>query len=150
MNSNKLLGVIIDKNLTLKLHIDKTAKSICRNIVLLRVIRKYLSHQTRITFYKSYIQPHIDYWITVCGQSPHVNRIHILLEFENCVAFEADTDMSKSWDTGDPPPSPGYSMAQRPPLLTVLTFHSPFSASVPSQSACSKDVPVIFSFYRFK
>ncbi len=56
----------------------KTAKSICHNIALLRRIRKYLTHQTRITFYKSYIQPHIDYCNTVWGQSPHVNRIHFL------------------------------------------------------------------------
>ncbi len=76
MNSNKLLSVIIDKHLTWKFHIDKTAKSICRNIA--RRIRKYLPHQTRITFYKSYIRPHIDYCNTVWGQSPHVNRIHIL------------------------------------------------------------------------
>ncbi len=78
VNSNKMLSVIIDKNLTWKFHIDKTAKSICRNIALLRRIRKYLPHQTRITFYKSYIQPHIDYCYTVWGQSPHVNIIHIL------------------------------------------------------------------------
>ncbi len=77
VNSNKLLSVIIDKILTWKFHIDKTAKSICCNIVLLRRIRKYLLHQTRITFYKSYIQPHIDYCNTVWGQSPHANRIHI-------------------------------------------------------------------------
>ncbi len=57
VNSNKLLGVIVDKNLTQKFHIDKTAKSTCCNIALLRRIRKYLPHQTRITFYKSYIQP---------------------------------------------------------------------------------------------
>ncbi len=78
VNSNKLLGVIIDKNLTWKFHIDETAKYICGNIALLRRIRKYLPHQTRITFYKSYIQHHIDYCNTVQGQSPHANRIHIL------------------------------------------------------------------------
>ncbi len=51
--------------LTWKFDIDKRAKSICRNIALLRRIRKYLPHQTRITFFKSYIQPHIDYYNTV-------------------------------------------------------------------------------------
>ncbi len=34
VNSNKLLGVFIDKNLPWKCHIDKTAKSICCNIAL--------------------------------------------------------------------------------------------------------------------
>ncbi len=40
VNSNKLLGVIIYKKLTWKFHTDKTAKSICRNIALLRRITK--------------------------------------------------------------------------------------------------------------
>ncbi len=78
VNSNKLLDVIIDKNLTWKFHIDKTTNSICCNIALLRRIRKHLHHQSRITFYKSYVQPHIDYCNTVWGQSLHVNRIHIV------------------------------------------------------------------------
>ncbi len=77
MNSNKLFGVIIDKNFSWKFHIDKIAKSICRNIALLRRIRKFLPHQTPITFYKSYIQPHINYCNTISGQSPHVNKIHM-------------------------------------------------------------------------
>ncbi len=34
VNSNKLMSVIIAKNLTWKLHIDNTAKSISRNIAL--------------------------------------------------------------------------------------------------------------------
>ncbi len=42
----EVLSVIIDKNLSWKFHIDKTAKSICHNIALLRRIRKYLPHQT--------------------------------------------------------------------------------------------------------
>jgi hypothetical protein len=35
VNSSKLLGVIIDKNLTWKYHIDKTAKTISHSIALL-------------------------------------------------------------------------------------------------------------------
>ncbi len=61
--------------------------------------------------------------MTVCMWSLH-DKWYILLELENCVAFEADTDMSKSLDAADLPPGTGYSMAQRPPLPTVLTLHS--------------------------
>jgi ribonuclease P/MRP protein subunit RPP40 len=78
VNAEKLLGVVIDKHLSWKDHINKTAKTISRNIALLRRIRKYLPHKTRITFYKSFIQPHVDYCNTIWGQSPHVSRIHIL------------------------------------------------------------------------
>ena len=78
VDSEKLLGVKIDKHLTWKEHVNQTANKISRNIALLRRIKAYLPHQTRITFYKAYIQPHIDYCNTVWGQSTHVPRIHIL------------------------------------------------------------------------
>ncbi len=61
VNFNELLVVIIDKNLTWKFHIDKRAKSLCHNVAPSRRIRNYMPHQTRITFYRSYIQPHVDY-----------------------------------------------------------------------------------------
>jgi hypothetical protein len=66
LNSEKLLGVVIDKHLTWKTHIDKVCKTISRNISLFRRIRKYLPHQTKLTFYKAYIQPHVDYCNTIC------------------------------------------------------------------------------------
>ncbi len=78
VNSEKLLGVIIDKHLSWKHHIDKTAQTLSKNIALLKRIHKYLPHQTRLTFYKTFIQPHIDYCSTIWGQSPHISRIHIL------------------------------------------------------------------------
>jgi hypothetical protein len=78
VNSEKLLGVKVDKYLTWKEHVNKTAQTIGRNIALLRRIKEYLPHQTRITFYKAYIQSHIDYCSTIWGQSTHIPRIHIL------------------------------------------------------------------------
>ncbi len=74
VNSEKILVVIIDKHLSWKLHIDKTAKTLSKSIALLKRIRKYLPHQTRLTF----IQPHIDYCRTIWGQSPHIYHIHII------------------------------------------------------------------------
>ncbi len=38
VNSEKLLGVIIDKHLSWKHHIDKTAKTLSKNIALLKRI----------------------------------------------------------------------------------------------------------------
>ncbi len=74
------LGVKIGKHLTWKEHVNQTAKTISRTIALLRRIRAYLPHQTRITFYKAYIQPHTDYCNTVwdqstpCAQNPHSSK----------------------------------------------------------------------------
>ena len=78
VKSEKLLGVTIDKHLNWKDHINKTAKTVSKNIALLRRIRKYLPQQTRLTFYKAYIQSHLDYCSTIWGQSPSVTRLHIL------------------------------------------------------------------------
>ncbi len=61
VNSEKRLGVKNNKHLTLKDHVNKTAKTISRNLAPFRRINKYLPHQTRITLYKAYIQPHTDY-----------------------------------------------------------------------------------------
>ncbi len=60
-NVNYLGSFIIDKHLSWKHHIDKTAKTLSKNIALLKRFRKYLPHQTRLTFYKTFIQPHIEY-----------------------------------------------------------------------------------------
>ncbi len=50
VNSEKLHEVIIDKHLSWKHHIDKTAKTLSKNIALLKRIHKYLPHQTRLSF----------------------------------------------------------------------------------------------------
>ncbi len=75
VNPEKLLGVVIDKHLSWKDHINKTAKTISKSIAHLRLIQKYLPNKTRTNFYKSFIQPHIDYCNTIWGQSPHVSHI---------------------------------------------------------------------------
>ncbi len=64
VNSEKLLGIIINKTLS-------------TNVALQKRIWKYLLHKTRLTFYKTFIQPQINYFSTICGQSPHISRFHI-------------------------------------------------------------------------
>ncbi len=72
VDSEKLLGVIVDKYLTWKHYADKTAKTISKNIALLRRIKRYVPHQTCLTFYKTHIQPHLDYCNTMWGISTQV------------------------------------------------------------------------------
>ncbi len=55
IDSEKLLGVIVEKYLTWKHHVDKNAKNISKNIALLQRIKRFLPHQTRLTFYKTHI-----------------------------------------------------------------------------------------------
>ena len=70
---DKILGVIIDNNLTWSQHIDKICKKITSNLWLLSRIKDYLSRDHRVQFYKTYIQPHIDYCNVIWGGTSQIN-----------------------------------------------------------------------------
>ncbi len=78
VESEKLLGVKIDKHLSWKDQIDKVAHTVSSSIALLRRIKMYLPEATRVMYYKTFLQPHIDYCNTLWGQSNHISRIHKL------------------------------------------------------------------------
>ena len=59
--SKKVLGVQIDNNLLWTEHISKVAKKMSTNIWLLSQVKRYLSKEHRLIFYRNYIQPHIYY-----------------------------------------------------------------------------------------
>ena len=61
ISNDKILGVFVDQNLTWSDHIRHLSKKITSSIWLLSKVKKFLSQEHRILFYKSYIQPHIDF-----------------------------------------------------------------------------------------
>ena len=61
VDKDKILGVIFDNNLSWTSHVDLLCKKISSNLWLLSRIKEYLNIEQRIQFYKTYIQPHIDY-----------------------------------------------------------------------------------------
>ena len=67
IDNDKVLGVYIDNNLTWSIHTQFIAKKISSNLWLLSRLKDYLSLEHRVQFYKTYIQPHIDYCSTVWG-----------------------------------------------------------------------------------
>ena len=67
IKNDKILGVVVDNNLSWSSHIDNICKKIKSNLWLLTRIKEYLSVDHRIQFYKTYIQPHIDYCNIVWG-----------------------------------------------------------------------------------
>ncbi len=82
LNNNKSACIVIhcslDSNLW-RVGILKTFGCQTLYVAFLRRIRAYLPHQTRITFYKAYILPHIDYCNSVgpiytCAQNPHSSK----------------------------------------------------------------------------
>ena len=77
ISNDKILGVFVDNNLTWTDHIKHLTKKIASSIWLLSKIKKFLSHEHRVQFYKSYIQPHIDFCNIVWGSSSEYNKLKI-------------------------------------------------------------------------
>ena len=72
VESEKILGVQIDKHLTWENQVNNVCKKVSKGIALLRRIKAYLSHDLRVQYYKAFIQPHLDYCSVVWGHSHHV------------------------------------------------------------------------------
>ena len=57
----KYLGVLTDKNISWKHHIDAIAKKISKNVGLIAKLRYYVPRKILLNFYKSLIQPYLTY-----------------------------------------------------------------------------------------
>ena len=77
ISNDKILGIFVDNNLTWSNHIKHLTKKIASSIWLLSKIKKFLSQAHRVQFYKSYIQPHIDFCNIVWGSSSESNKLKI-------------------------------------------------------------------------
>ena len=75
--SDKILGVFVDNSLTWTEHVKYLRRKIASNIWLLSKIKHFLSQAHRVQFYKSYIQPHIDFCNIVWGNSSEANKLKI-------------------------------------------------------------------------
>ena len=64
----KYLGVLIDKNLSWKHHIDVIATKISKNVGLIAKLRHYVPQKMLLNFYKSLIQPYLTFGLPVWGQ----------------------------------------------------------------------------------
>ena len=74
ISNDKILGVFVDNNLTWSEHIKFLTKKISSNTWLLSKIKRFLSTDHRVQFYKSYIQPHLDFCNIVWGSSSDANK----------------------------------------------------------------------------
>ena len=73
------VGVVIDKHLTWKNHIQKVNKCIRRKVGILYRLRYFIPRQVLIMLYKSLIQPHLTYGIEVWGSTYKTNLNCLLL-----------------------------------------------------------------------
>ena len=77
VSNEKVLGVQVDNNLTWGEHIRKITKKMSTNIWLLSKVKNYLSTEYRVMYYKSYIQPHLDYSNIVWSSMSKTNLMQI-------------------------------------------------------------------------
>ena len=67
------LGLKIDKNLNWNKYVNSLCNQLCSKVWVLSRLRKFLPFDSLVQIYKSYIQPKIDYAITVWGYSNENN-----------------------------------------------------------------------------
>ena len=75
--NDKIFGVFVDNKLTWSNHIKRLTKKIASNTWLLSKIKKFLTKDHRVQFYKSYIQPHIDFCNIIWGSSSESNKLKL-------------------------------------------------------------------------
>ena len=101
---HRLLGVILDQNLTWGNHIDKTCYKISSKIYLLNRIKNFIDIETRKLFYFAYIQPYLDYCSSVWGHTyqSNISRISSLqkraLKRINCNVFDPHQNLYLSFN----------------------------------------------------
>ncbi len=66
--NEKLVGVIVNQNMSWEHHINKTNKTVNRLLGLPWSINKHLPLATRKLYFNSYILPHLDYCSAIWQQ----------------------------------------------------------------------------------
>ena len=75
----KYLGVLIDKNLSWKYHIDFIALKISKTIGIISRLRHFIPTPILLNIYRSLIYPYISYGLLVWGQASKTNLNKILV-----------------------------------------------------------------------
>ncbi len=84
-DEHKLLGLVLDESLDWNLHTDMICKRVSKGIALLKSIKCYLPLKSRQSFYKTLIQPTIDYACVVWGNTSKSN-IDLIIRLQNYAA----------------------------------------------------------------
>ena len=88
----KLLGVVIDSNLSWNLHIDYLIKKLNSRICLLKRAKVYLTFACRKMLYNALIKPILEYCCTVWGNCTVGNLQRVLRLQKRCARLILDAD----------------------------------------------------------
>ena len=98
--SIKLLGVEVDANLTWNTHISTLAKKISSKIGLVKRLQQFLPSNTVLSLYPPIIQSHIDYGLTLWGNSS-LKNLKVIQRLQNRAArvFSKNYDYNVSGES---------------------------------------------------
>ena len=68
-NYVKYLGILIDKNLSWKIHIDNAATKLSKTVGLIAKLRHFVHQHTLLNIYRALILPYLSYGLIVWGQA---------------------------------------------------------------------------------
>ena len=75
IHKQKLLGVVIDQDLTWNVQVKNICNTVSRNLAPFRRIKSYLPFDTRKLFYQNFIQVYFDYCSMVWGSSTKISSL---------------------------------------------------------------------------
>lgn len=78
VEQQKLLGIIIDKNLTWEQQVNAACQNISRKLTLMKLLSKYVNRESLKQFYNSYVLPIFDYGCVVWGQTTLTNQLRLV------------------------------------------------------------------------
>ena len=86
-NYVKYLGILIDKNLSWKIHIDNLATKLSKTVGLIAKLRHFVPHHTLLNIYRALILPYLSFGLIVWGQASKTHLTKILLLQKKVIRF---------------------------------------------------------------
>ena len=85
VTEEKLLGCVIDENLSWTPQVRKVRKTVLYKLSILRKIKRFVPLSGRLTFYNYFVKPHFDYCCSVWGTA-FKKDIHTLIKLQKMAA----------------------------------------------------------------
>ena len=73
VNTQKHLGITIDKKLTWEQHIDLVCQNFSRKLTLMKLLSKYVNQNSLKQYYNAYVLPVFDFGCVVWGNTTNAN-----------------------------------------------------------------------------
>jgi hypothetical protein len=83
----KYLGVLMDKNLSWKYHVEHVLSKISKTVGMISKLRHFVPKHTLLNIYKSLIGPYLSYCLVIWGQTSQSNWSAILVLQKRVLRF---------------------------------------------------------------